>query len=87
MLGDPENYRCKAVQKKMARAQSPFRVGERTLHSYGVLCIKVSTLAFPSRFILISILCMGKLRHVEVFVTSLGSCVVGVTVESTGQKS
>lgn len=54
------------------------------MHSYGVLCIKVSTLAFLSLFVLTPILYMGKLRHVEVFVTSLGSCMVGGMVESTG---
>jgi len=87
LLGDPESYRCKDVWKKVSRAQSPFRAGECTLHSDGALCIKVSTLAFPSLFILTPILYRGKLRHVEVFVTSLGCCVVGGMAESTGCKS
>lgn len=51
------------------------------LHSYGVLCTKVSTLAFPSLFIVAPILYMGKLRHVKLFVTSLrilrGGCYHG----------
>lgn len=81
-----KNVSVKLSRKKMSRAQSPFRAGECNVHSYGVLCIKGSALAFLPLFIFTPILCMGKLRHVEVFVLSLGSCVEGVTVEGVDWK-
>lgn len=84
LLGDPENYRCKGVQKNNVQSSVSLPCWECMLHSYGELCIKVSTLAFSSLFILAPVLYLDKLRHVEVFVTRLESLMAGVMVESTG---
>lgn len=50
--------------------------------SYGMFCIKVSAsvtfLCLPHfAYLFVGIFYMGKLRHVEVFVPSPGSCVGG----------
>lgn len=84
LLGDPENYRCKAVQKNYVQSSVFLPCWECMLHSYAELCIKVSTLAFPSLFILAPILYLDKPRHVKVCVIRLESFMAGVMVESTG---
>lgn len=71
----------KLLGVKLSRKRCPELSLPSMLHSCGVLCTKVSTLAFPSLFIVAPILYMGKLRHVEVLVTSLrilhGGCYHG----------